>query len=87
MYCESHEENNALGVFIAFGIRQPGVEPGPRPWEGRVLPLDYWRLSILREVCDKKVMVREEHRRIERISWNQIRIELSIESKNQNKWA
>jgi len=32
-------------------------------------------------------MVREEHRRIERISWNQIRIELSIESKNQNKWA
>ncbi len=24
-------------------MRQPGFEPGFAPWQGAVLPLDYWR--------------------------------------------
>lgn len=28
-----------------FLIRQPGIEPGRRPWEGRIMPLDHWRLD------------------------------------------
>lgn len=24
-------------------MRQPGIEPGSQPWEGRILPINYWR--------------------------------------------
>ncbi len=25
-------------------MHQPGVEPGPHPWKGRIIPLDHWCL-------------------------------------------
>lgn len=30
-------------------MRRPGFEPGSRPWEGRILPLDYQREHVKRE--------------------------------------
>lgn len=30
-------------AFVA--LRQPGIEPGLRPWEGRIIPLDHCRIS------------------------------------------
>ncbi len=32
-----------LGYF-SF-VRAPGIEPGPNPWQGLVLPLNYARIS------------------------------------------
>ena len=27
-------------------LRLPGIEPGPTPWKGAILPLDYRRIII-----------------------------------------
>ncbi len=27
------------------GVRLPGIEPGPRPWQGRIMPLDHKRVG------------------------------------------
>ena len=29
-------------------LRLPGIEPGPTPWKGAILPLDYRRYFLLR---------------------------------------
>ena len=28
-------------------MREPGIEPGPTPWQGAILPLDHSRLDVL----------------------------------------
>ena len=34
-------------------MREPGIEPGSRPWQGRVLPLNHSRLKVFRMVILK----------------------------------
>ena len=30
-------------------MREPGIEPGPTPWQGAILPLDHSRLLVVAE--------------------------------------
>ena len=31
---------------VAEKLREPGIEPGPTPWQGAILPLDHSRLAV-----------------------------------------
>ena len=37
-------------------LRQPGIEPGTQPWQGRIIPFNHWRIlvysKILFQSCD-----------------------------------
>ena len=32
-------------------MREPGIEPGSRPWQGRVMPLNYARVNYTNDCC------------------------------------
>ena len=34
-------------------LREPGIEPGPTPWQGAILPLDHSRLQSPCSLMDK----------------------------------
>ena len=34
---------NVCGVWLQQTVREPGIEPGPTPWQGAILPLDHSR--------------------------------------------
>ena len=34
-------------------MREPGIEPGPTPWQGAILPLDHSRLQSPCSLMDK----------------------------------
>lgn len=34
-------------------VRKPGIGPGSQPWQGCILPLNYFRLKLFSDICLK----------------------------------
>ena len=41
------------GFLQSCKMREPGIEPGPTPWQGAILPLDHSRLQSPCSLMDK----------------------------------
>lgn len=36
-----HRQHDANSPMDYSTMQRPGIEPGPEPWEGSIIPLDY----------------------------------------------
>jgi hypothetical protein len=52
-YRRTTTDHEVIGGF-EIHIRLPGFEPGSRPWEGRIIPLDHSRVRSGRSRCTHK---------------------------------
>ncbi len=41
----AHFIRDLINVANTMGMRRPGIEPGPQPWQGRIVPLNHRRLN------------------------------------------
>lgn len=38
--------SSSLYIYFLDYMRKPGIEPGSKPWEGFILPINYSRIKI-----------------------------------------
>ena len=48
--------------LFLFSVRAPGIEPGPNPWQGLVLPLNYAR------ICAELLYIKMKNRKARGLS-------------------